>query len=149
MLPFLVRFFAVGILLASSTMAFVSPAEATMGSLSGTAPMVSETLLARTGISLALAPHLTEVEGEPQAEPDQKRHLRRLLKKEITRSIALESRRIIGEYHQEEFGTEIEFFSAGQPYVARIEQHYHPPGGEARPWGYHAGVSVLVTQTNP
>jgi hypothetical protein len=32
----------------------------------------------------------------------------------------------------------------GKTYATWIEQHYHPPGGETRPWGYHHGVTILA-----
>ncbi len=72
--------------------------------------------------------------------------LRRLRQQEITRAVVLEARRIIHEHHDEPFGTEIPFTADDLPYVARIERHYHPPGGEKRPWGYHPGVSVFVAR---
>lgn len=156
MWSFLLRFSAAFVLLAGFTAAFVSPARATLWSSEDKSGLespwgssASPGTLQTRGIPLAFAPHLTAAADEPQAEPDRKRHLRRLLKKEVTRAIAREARRIVEEYHREALGTEIEFSSQGQAYVARIEEHYHPPGGEARPWGYHAGASVLVIQTTP
>jgi hypothetical protein len=32
----------------------------------------------------------------------------------------------------------------GSRIVARVEQHYHPPGGTMRPWGRHLGVSLFA-----
>lgn len=96
----------------------------------------------RVSSSLLVAPLLSSHGG--LAEPDVKRRLRRVLKKEITRKVALLAREIIHAHHAEAFGTEIPFEADGVEYVARIEEHFHPPGGEARPWGYHPGVSVLV-----
>ncbi len=74
---------------------------------------------------------------------------RRLLRKEVTRAVAKQARRIIDAHHRDPFGTEIPFEADGLPYIARIERHYHPPGGEKRPWGYHAGVSVFVERPLP
>lgn len=34
--------------------------------------------------------------------------------------------------------------SNGKTYATWIEQHYHEPGGAAKPWGLHHGVSVLA-----
>ena len=34
--------------------------------------------------------------------------------------------------------------SDGRTYATWIEQHYHEPGGAARPWGLHHGVTVLT-----
>jgi hypothetical protein len=81
--------------------------------------------------------------------PEPEVPLRRLLKREVTRGVALSARRIINEHHDEPFGTEIEFEDEGEIYVARIEEHYHPPGGEAKPWGPHPGVSVFVRRPLP
>jgi hypothetical protein len=108
----------------------------------------SEIARASLPVSVAFAPHASDLAHEVHAEPEKERRVRRLLKKEITRDIALQARRIVDQYHHEEFGTEIAFTSGDLSLVARIEQHYHPPGGEARPWGYHPGVSVLVVEDN-
>ena len=35
--------------------------------------------------------------------------------------------------------------SNGGTYATWIEQHYHPPGGAAQPWGYHHGVTILAS----
>jgi hypothetical protein len=37
----------------------------------------------------------------------------------------------------------------GNTYATWIEQHYHSPGGEARPWGYHHGVTILARTESP
>lgn len=34
--------------------------------------------------------------------------------------------------------------SDGRTYATWIEQHYHEPGGAAKPWGYHHGVTLLT-----
>jgi len=35
--------------------------------------------------------------------------------------------------------------SDGKTYATWIEQHYHPPGGPAQPWGLHHGVTILAS----
>jgi peptidoglycan L-alanyl-D-glutamate endopeptidase CwlK len=70
--------------------------------------------------------------------------LRRISGTEVTPAISAEARRIIKEHYQDPFGTQIEFKANGLDYVARIEEHYHPPGGPIKPWGHHAGVSVFA-----
>lgn len=75
--------------------------------------------------------------------------LRRLLKRETTRTVAKAARRIIDAHAKDAVGTEISFDADGERYVARIERHYHPPGGEKKPWGEHAGVSVFVARPWP
>ncbi len=41
-----------------------------------------------------------------------------------------------------DYGTEIPFELDGQRYLARLERHYHPPGFQGGPNGWHKGVSV-------
>lgn len=38
--------------------------------------------------------------------------------------------------------------SDGNAYATWIEQHFHEPGGSAKPWGLHHGVTLL-TKTEP
>jgi peptidoglycan LD-endopeptidase CwlK len=71
------------------------------------------------------------------------RTLRRLTNSEVTPDISAQSKRIIRDHHKDAFGTEIPFQSGGVNYVARIEEHFHPPGGPLKPWGHHPGVSVF------
>lgn len=75
--------------------------------------------------------------------------LRRLLKKETTRAIAKQARVIIDAHSDAPIGTEVPFQADGEEYVARIEVHYHPPGGDKKPWGEHPGVSVFVARPWP
>jgi hypothetical protein len=86
----------------------------------------------------------------PSIEELESRHpLRRLLKKETTRAIAKQARAIIDTHAAEPIGTEVPFQADGEAYVARIEVHYHPPGGDKKPWGEHPGVSVFVARPWP
>ncbi|MBK6683032.1 MAG: peptidoglycan-binding protein [Deltaproteobacteria bacterium] len=41
-----------------------------------------------------------------------------------------------------DYGTEIPFELDGQRYLARLERHYHPPGFQGGPNGWHKGVTV-------
>lgn len=41
-------------------------------------------------------------------------------------------------------GSQYPFTSGGASFVAKIERHYHPPGGAAKPWGDHPGVSLFT-----
>ena len=44
-----------------------------------------------------------------------------------------------------QYGTLSPFVASdGNTYATWIEQHYHPPGGDLRPWGYHHGVTLLA-----
>lgn len=70
--------------------------------------------------------------------------LRRLTNAEVTPEVSAEAVRILRAYRDRPYGFEVPFVANGREYVGRIERHYHPPGGAARPWGYHKGVSVLA-----
>lgn len=80
----------------------------------------------------------------PKAAPVE---LRRLKGREMSVPLVKKAREIINEHYKKPFGTDIEFELDGQRYVGRIEQHYHPPGGELRPWGHHAGCSLFIVES--
>ena len=80
----------------------------------------------------------------PEPSKLAKRRLRRLRPDELSTELTRVSADIIRTHHKDPFGTELTLAVAGKRYVARIEQHYHPEGGAAKPWGYHAGVSLLT-----
>jgi len=61
---------------------------------------------------------------------------------EMTTEIARRAREILDANRDTEYGTEVPFEVEGQPYVGRIEEHYHEPGGSKKPWGRHRGVTV-------
>lgn len=42
------------------------------------------------------------------------------------------------------YGTLAPFTRDGKTYATWIEQHFHEPGGAARPWGLHHGVTLLT-----
>lgn len=71
------------------------------------------------------------------------RALRRIEQREVTPGIAEFAKRMLHEHHADPIGTEIEYVEDGVTYVGRIEQHYHEPCGQVKPWGFHRGVSVL------
>jgi len=72
------------------------------------------------------------------------RSLRRLTNSELTPALIAQARKILGAHHADPYGTEIPFEIDEVHYVARIEEHYHPPGGPRKPWGYHPGVSLFL-----
>ena len=39
-------------------------------------------------------------------------------------------------------GTIVQANVAGQSVIARLECHYHPPGGAVKPWGPHKGCTI-------
>jgi hypothetical protein len=94
-------------------------------------------------------PEVHEVDVRSAPPPAPTFPLRRLLKRETTHAVALQARVIIDAHFRDPVGTEIPFVAEGKPYVARIERHYHPPGGDKKPWGEHAGVSVFVARPWP
>jgi hypothetical protein len=74
--------------------------------------------------------------------------LRRLKGSEMSVPLVKKAREIINEHYKKPFGTDIEFELDGKRYVGRIERHYHPPGGELRPWGHHAGCSLFIVESD-
>lgn len=42
------------------------------------------------------------------------------------------------------YGAFAPFTSDGKTYATWIEQHHHEPGGPAKPWGLHHGVTLLA-----
>lgn len=72
---------------------------------------------------------------------------RRLRDNEVTTELTAEAVRIRDAHWKSPFGSEYPFEVGGRHYFGRIEQHYHPPGGPMKPWGYHPGVSLFVEVT--
>jgi hypothetical protein len=61
---------------------------------------------------------------------------------ETTPEIERRAKEILDANDDAPMGTEVSFEVDGRAYVARIEEHYHEPGGPRRPWGHHRGVTV-------
>jgi putative peptidoglycan binding protein len=70
--------------------------------------------------------------------------LRRLRDADVTPALTLEAKRLLALHRHEPYGSEYPFDVEGCRYVARLEQHYHEPGGPLRPWGYHPGISLFI-----
>ena len=85
-------------------------------------------------------------DDSPVTPPATQRVLRRVKNSELSAALVAKASQIIHEHHAEPFGTEIPFEIDGHEYVGRIERHYHPEGGELRPWGYHPGCSLFVVE---
>ncbi len=49
----------------------------------------------------------------------------------------------------ENLGQQYLLHSGGETFIARVERHYHPPGGPIRPWGPHPGITVLRNVDDP
>jgi hypothetical protein len=72
---------------------------------------------------------------------------RRVRSDEVTSELGAHAKAILKDHWHAPFGSEFPFESAGKRFYGRIEQHYHPPGGALKPWGYHPGVSLFVEVT--
>ena len=93
---------------------------------------------------LAVAPSHGERLQAPSAPTETR--LRRLLRREVDHELGVKARTILDETRSEPFGAELRFELRGKPYAAVIERHYHAPGGEARPWGWHRGISLFAVE---
>jgi hypothetical protein len=69
--------------------------------------------------------------------------LRRMHHADVSANARRQAKAILDAHWKEPLGSEFRFEDDGKPLVARLEQHYHEPGGPARPWGYHTGVSLF------
>ncbi len=87
-----------------------------------------------------------DTDGASESAPQPQRVLRRIQNGELNRALVAKASEIIHEHHDEPFGTEIPFEIDGREYVGKIERHYHPEGGQLRPWGYHPGCSLFVVE---
>jgi hypothetical protein len=81
-----------------------------------------------------------------ESKPAYAGELRRVSNEELTPALMRTAERVLEEHNERPIGTEIPLRIGGKQYVARIEEHYHPPGGEQRPYGHHKGVSLFVRQ---
>lgn len=72
--------------------------------------------------------------------------LRYLRNDEVSPEITAKAREILAKHRTQPWGTTVPFEAGGKPYVARIERHFHPPGGALHPWGDHTGCSVLIEE---
>jgi peptidoglycan hydrolase-like protein with peptidoglycan-binding domain len=69
---------------------------------------------------------------------------RRMRDAEVTPALAAEAKRLLALHHAAPYGSEYPFEVEGGRYLARLEEHYHEPGGPLKPWGYHPGISLFV-----
>jgi hypothetical protein len=72
---------------------------------------------------------------------------RRMREVEVSANARAQAKAILDAHWKEPLGSEFPFTDSGKPVIARLEQHYHEPGGPARPWGYHTGVSLFASTT--
>jgi hypothetical protein len=100
-----------------------------------------------TGVNIVVEkPQAPKSELSKTDAPKPARSIRRIKGSEMTVPVVKKAREIINANYKKPFGTEIDFEIDGKKYVGRIEQHYHPPGGELRPWGLHPGCSLYVVE---
>ena len=78
-----------------------------------------------------------------EAAATSKRRLRRVKHEELSADLIAVSAELIKSHHKR-VGSEVPVEISGKQYIARIERHFHPEGGRAKPWGYHPGVSLFV-----
>jgi peptidoglycan hydrolase-like protein with peptidoglycan-binding domain len=69
---------------------------------------------------------------------------RRMRDAEVAPALAAEAKHLLALHHAAPYGSEYLFPLDGHRYLARLEQHYHEPGGPLKPWGYHSGISLFV-----
>jgi len=107
-------------------------------------------LVALSACTACSRPRSTEASGAAQgtarlsvaglaAEEAQREPLR---PGETTPAIEQRAKAILDANREASIGTELPFEIDGRRYLARIEEHYHEPGGPRRPWGRHRGVTV-------
>ena len=72
---------------------------------------------------------------------------RRMRDPEVSLAARKQAKAILDAHWREPLGSEFPFDDAGRSIIARLEQHYHEPGGPLRPWGYHTGVSLFIATT--
>jgi hypothetical protein len=98
-------------------------------------------------ITQALPPAHIAPEQKPVSAPPppptaaRYRHLRNA---EVTPQLGKIARNILITYRSSSYGTGYHFNHGGRSYMGRIEEHYHPPGGDKRPWGHHKGVTLYT-----
>ncbi len=68
---------------------------------------------------------------------------RRMTNKDLNPKLIKKSSKVLRSSLDKPFGSKIPFEMDGKHYEARIEHHYHEPGGKARPWGWHRGISLF------
>ncbi len=114
----------------------------------GAAPAAAPQTTAQVQRGVLRAPGATMVAAETKQETPapKKRVVRRIKGSEMTVAVVKMARKIINEHYKKPHGFEVEFEIDGKNYLGRIEPHYHPPGGELRPWGHHSGCSLYVVE---
>lgn len=94
----------------------------------------------------SIAESLTRVVTSAVAASARAECLAPLPRGRIPRSLVRRAIRLLIDNFEAPYGSTFRFVHNGRNYVARIEQHFHPEGGTARPWGHHRGVTVYAVR---
>jgi hypothetical protein len=159
------RNLVVGLLVASSLSCSAATGTPKLaGAAAEAAPQAAATLIAGKAtdqvasslraIELELSSHTdsdstTPDSGSAAAEQNAEQEpatLRRLKARELNHALVKQARAIILEHNRKAPGTEFPFEVDGKRYVGRIERHFHPVGGPAKPWGWHPGCSLFAVE---
>ena len=125
--------------------ALVAPGVATVHAQSGQhlARAVAMPTLNFASASPSVDDASADEEKQPEDAASSKRRLRRVRHEELSADLIAASAELIKTHHKR-VGSEVPVEISGKQYIARIERHFHPEGGRAKPWGYHPGVSLFV-----
>jgi hypothetical protein len=85
-------------------------------------------------------------EADDDAKAVTKTKLRRLRQREVTRAHGIKAKELLNSTRGQPYGTEVRFDIDGKTFAGVVERHYHEPGGEARPWGWHRGISLFAVE---
>jgi len=67
---------------------------------------------------------------------------RRMTSAEVSPELSAAAYQVLASHASDPYGTVVYL---GDGYAAMVEEHWHPPGGAATPWGFHTGVSLLTS----
>jgi peptidoglycan hydrolase-like protein with peptidoglycan-binding domain len=68
---------------------------------------------------------------------------------EVTPALTTEAKRLLALHHAAPYGSEYPFTLDGSSHLARLEQHYHEPGGPLKPWGYLSPGHLALRRGRP
>ena len=112
---------------------------ATLASATPASPGFAPRAVAQLSIELPAVEEQVAPEAEPVAT-----ELRRVNNKELNPQLVAKASDVQSRLRMLDYGAEESFEMEGKHYVGRLERHYHTPGGEAKPWGWHKGTSLFV-----
>lgn len=86
----------------------------------------------------------TEVEAPEAATEPVATELRRVRNEELNPGLIAKAVDVQSRLRMLDYGAEESFEMDGMVYVGRLERHYHTPGGDLKPWGWHKGTSLYL-----